>query len=132
MTHQLSFVSGTHTVGEIIATVEARCLARGVPPPRLKVLSTALVEAVNNIFRHAYRNAPGKPLGLALITAADRVSVVLTDDGPEFDPGRAPLRDLNRLEEHGMGIHIIKNLMTQLEYARLPGGQNQLTLTLQY
>lgn len=132
MTDHWSFVSGTTTVAEIIAEVEARCLALRVPPPRVRVLATALVEALDNIFRHAYQNAPGRPLALSLTAAADRVSVVLTDDGPEFDPRQAQLRDLNQLEEHGMGIHVMKALMTRLDYLRLPNGQNQLTMTLEY
>ncbi len=58
------------------------------------------------------------------------MTVTVSDDGHEFDPLGAGAPDLTSDAEDreigGLGIHLLKNLLTELRYERV-GGRNVVT-----
>jgi serine/threonine-protein kinase RsbW len=95
-----------------------------------QVLS-AYNEAFNNVVRHAYATARGD-VEVTLQVDDDRVTLRLVDHGEGFDFARSGAVDappeFDRLSEGGMGLFIIRKLMSEVSYERRHG-RNHLTMT---
>ncbi|MEX0601905.1 MAG: ATP-binding protein, partial [Bacteroidota bacterium] len=81
----------------------------------------AVDEACTNIIKHAYQNAPDKPIHISIDSDNNRFEVVITDEGKSFDP--ATMKPLN-LKHHltqyrrgGLGVYLMKTLMDEVEYS---------------
>ncbi len=114
-------------VSAVCARVEG---AAGRPGLEWQVLS-AYNEAFNNIVRHAYATSRGD-VELTLQVDDDSVVLRLVDHGEGFDFARAGSLDappeFDRLSEGGMGLFIIRKLMSEVTYER-HHGRNHLTMT---
>ncbi|MFH1886145.1 MAG: ATP-binding protein [Pseudomonadota bacterium] len=96
-------------------------------------LETCVVEAVNNAILHACKKREDHEVAVSVTLHNDRVVFAVKDQGDrmesfepkklEFDP-----QDLSSLPEHGMGLHIITEIMDKVEYTSA-GGVNILTMT---
>lgn len=91
----------------------------------------AVNEAVANIVRHGYRDAPGD-IEVAVVCGGEAVLVLLRDDCPPFDPTLVDSPDTTLpLEERpfgGLGVHMMRTYCDELRYRRDPRGRNELTL----
>lgn len=63
-------------------------VAGALQPDRIDDLEFATVEALTNIVRHAYADAPGQPINLTLQLGQERLDLLIRDKG------RAPPQDL--------------------------------------
>ena len=97
----------------------------------VNALNVVLDEAVSNPIHHGYDAGVGGEIVVRLRRASDRVEVEVEDDGRPFDPLQAPPPDLTLPLERrpigGLGIHLIRNLMDEVDYAR-QGGRNVLKM----
>ena len=97
----------------------------------VNALNVVLDEAVSNAINHGYVAGVRGEIAVRLRRGADRVEVEVEDDGRPFDPLRAPPPDLSLPLERrpigGLGIHLIRNLMDEVSYAR-QGGRNVLKM----
>lgn len=105
-----------------------------LPMTDLMALQLALEETITNVIVHGYRESPsGARHFTAEISApsADRIRLVVTDDAPAYDPlARAEVDTSLPLEDRpigGLGVHLVKKLMTHASYARR-ADRNILTL----
>lgn len=89
----------------------------GFPASRRALFELALVEGFTNIVTHAYQECTGS-IGVEIRVTESEFSVVLSDDGPPFDPTTAPLRVRGGDEEGGMGRMIIAEACDQIAYQR--------------
>jgi anti-sigma regulatory factor (Ser/Thr protein kinase) len=96
----------------------------GVPSPVGGDVELAVTEALSNAVRHTFAGRTGT-IDLELDIDADRVRVVLTDDGPPWDgTRRAPATDGGG----GYGLDLIDDLMDVAEHRSLAPTGNQLVL----
>jgi len=84
-------------------------------------------EALTNIIRHAYQGKPGK-IAVSVITADDKIEIVLEDRGIKFDPTQVPSPELPRHKPGGLGIHFIRTIMDQMIYDDQDPEVNRLRL----
>lgn len=102
-----------------------------VPSRTLYAVNLALDELVTNAVLYGFDNASGRELAVHVEVYEGEVRASVTDDGREFNPLEQAPPDLNApLDERalgGLGIHLVRNLMDRVEYARL-GGKNVLTV----
>jgi anti-sigma regulatory factor (Ser/Thr protein kinase) len=96
-------------------------------------LHLALEEACSNIIRYAYPGETGKTFCLDVEANEKSVVFTLTDSGIPFNPlENAPEVDITLSAEEreigGLGIFLIKNVMSSVAYERR-GGENILTMT---
>jgi serine/threonine-protein kinase RsbW len=106
--------------------VRALCSTAGVPARECAQVELALVEAVNNVIRHAYRGEAGHPVRVGFTLLDGRFSIEIEDEGLpmprrsspalDFDPG-----DVANLPEGGMGLFIIHSVMDHVEFRRHEG-----------
>jgi anti-sigma regulatory factor (Ser/Thr protein kinase) len=115
--------------------VRSFCLEAGLDAELAGSMELAVVEAANNIIKHAYLEMPGNKVEVELRREPGRLVIDVSDWGrpipeekktapsaPEFDPN-----DPAGLQEGGMGLYIIHQVMDQAIRSH-NGGRNTLTM----
>ncbi len=128
----LTLTSSLAEIPRVADAVDAFCAPLDPGPRDLHALQLALEEAVTNVITHGYRDQPGHAFTLELRREDRRVTAVLTDDAPAYDPlARAEVDIHAPLAERGvggLGVHLVKKLMDSAAYERRDG-RNVLTLS---
>ncbi|HVE48106.1 MAG TPA: ATP-binding protein [Casimicrobiaceae bacterium] len=95
-------------------------------------LRLAVEEVCINLIEYGYKNRREGPIEVTAIDASDRVTLVIVDRAPPFDPDDAPTPDLTSDAEHrkpgGLGWHLVKQLIDEIRY--VPGTLEGNVLTL--
>lgn len=96
-------------------------------------LNLVLNELITNIISYAYQDEAEHSIDIALCLAENEVIVSVKDDGLPFDPLSVSAPDLELpLEKRplgGMGIFLIQQLVTHIDYIR-QDGHNLLAMHL--
>ncbi len=96
-----------------------------LPSKVLFNLNLALEEILTNIISYGYDNREEHEIIVRLSLEQGELTAEVEDDGRPFNPLEAPEPDLNKsLEERsvgGLGIHLVRKLMDELEYRRQEG-----------
>ena len=102
-----------------------------IAPKTLKELHVVLDEVVSNVIRYAWPEGGKHEICVCIAVRAGEVKIEIVDDGVMFDPltVRAPERPApgQRPRHGGVGIHMMRQLVDTLEFARI-GGRNHLTI----
>jgi anti-sigma regulatory factor (Ser/Thr protein kinase) len=110
--------------------VEAFCAPLAPNPKDVPAIQLALEEAVTNVINHGYTDGKPHTFTVDLAAADRRVTVIVTDDAPAYDPlARAEVDITLPLEDRrigGLGVHLVKKLMDSARYERRDG-RNILT-----
>ena len=113
----------------LVDRLEEEC---GVPAETLTDLRIALDEVVTNIIKYAYRDEGRHEITIRCVVRGGFLETTVEDDGIAFDPLLAPAPDISApvatRAVGGLGLHFLRNLMSDLSYQRLEG-RNRLTLT---
>ena len=110
--------------------VDAFCAPLAPSPKDVPALQLALEEAVTNVINHGYTDGQTHTFAVELAAADRRVTVIVTDDAPAYNPlARAEVDITLPLEDRpigGLGVHLVKKLMDSARYERRDG-RNILT-----
>ncbi|MBF0546322.1 MAG: ATP-binding protein [Candidatus Riflebacteria bacterium] len=105
---------------------------RKTDPDTIYRFVLSIEEIVSNIIKYAYSDCDKHEIELVVEIMKDQVVISFTDDGFPFDPRNAPQPDTNlEIEKQpigGLGIFLVKNMMTDILYKRL-NGKNILKLS---
>jgi anti-sigma regulatory factor (Ser/Thr protein kinase) len=100
-------------------------LACGIHQDVLRKLELCANEAVTNIISYAYDDSQGHDITLELDKTATGARLIIRDDGKPFNPLEVPPhRQPARLADAtpgGLGIHLIRGLMSRCAYQRENG-----------
>ena len=88
----------------------------------------ALTEALSNVIRHAYGGDEGRRIALALLVQDGLLQVDIVHQGEAFSPEGYLEPDLDAAHTGGYGLHLIRQLMDDVQQAEEPGG-TRLRLT---
>ncbi len=99
----------------------------GFPGHECRAITLAVDEALTNIIRHAYQDQPEQTIELTCQRHEDGLEFILVDYGRAVDPVKLRGRLRSEVRPGGLGTHIIKKIMDQVRYEKLPG-RNQLRL----
>ncbi len=104
---------------------------RQLPDQARYAFELALEEFVMNVVMHGQNAAATKTIWLELDDNPEQVCMVFEDDCAAFDPTSLDTPDTSLgVDERsigGLGIHLVREMMDQVEYARADG-RNRLTL----
>ncbi len=110
----------------------------GLPEEGQVALAAAFREAVGNAGQHGNKDNPGKLVKVQYLLDKEKITIVVTDEGPGFDHERYTLRGQTKdavsaaRERHeqgrvgGLGIMLMQKCSDRIEYNDIG---NQITLT---
>lgn len=121
------------SLNEFREFLKGHCAARaGVTAEILFDIQLAVDEACTNIITHGYAGMPPGSIILDLELGPDKMVVSLTDFGHAFEPGSAPIPDVNALIEErelgGFGLFFIQQSVDDITYRSTEDG-NTMILT---
>lgn len=110
----------------------AEVCARGsVPPDAAADCELALEEIFANVVRYGYPQGGEHEIDVSVGVDGGVVTLAVEDDGVAFNPVDTPLVNLDLpLEQRGvggLGIHMVKGIMDELEYERI-GNRNRMVM----
>jgi serine/threonine-protein kinase RsbW len=105
----------------------------GLDETAIQHCELSIDEAISNVIEHGYGGpTPSRYIELTCRVNPQGMTIIITDDGPAFDPLDNPEPDpdtpLDARQVGGWGVYLIRTLMDEASYARV-NGHNQLILT---
>jgi serine/threonine-protein kinase RsbW len=82
----------------------------------LNDLKLATTEACTNVIRHAYKFDSLKYYDVEIRITNELLMIELLYCDPGFEPDKIPVPDLKKMNEGGLGVFIIKNIMDYVKY----------------
>lgn len=100
----------------------AGCAASGMSKDVIQRMDLCANEALANIISYAYEEPGRHDITLELSARKNGVRLIIRDDGRPFDPVAAPEHhqpaSLAEAEIGGLGLHLIRKLLSGCEYRR--------------
>ena len=90
-------------------------------------ITLAVHEALTNVIRHAYHNRHDQPIEISCRERDSGIEVVMVDNGQGVRPEQLSGRALDDVKPGGLGTHMIREIMDEMDYAPLEG-RNELRL----
>ena len=127
----LELESKLEALGQISAALESFGEEQGWAPELQFHVQLVLDELASNVIEHGYGAGEGR-FWITIESRAEELRIEVVDEARAYDPlSEAPEAMLEggvaEREVGGLGVHIVKQLMDELEYRR-EGGKNRLTL----
>ncbi len=121
----------TSELERVMSYISEVCLQKSIPPDIEYDLNLALDEMIINVAKHAFPESEEHNFTVQVSMDDDEFVARIEDDGKEFNPTEYPNPDLNApleaRKEGGLGIYLVRQIMTSIEYQRV-GGKNVVTL----
>lgn len=132
-THRITRAAQLESLPDFREFVRRHCEGfPGVTEAVLYDVMLAVDEAVTNVITHGYAEMDPGSVILELDLDADRLTVSLTDFGHSFEPGEAPVPDVDASIEDremgGFGLFFINQSMDSMDY-RVTEDGNTMILT---
>lgn len=131
-THRITRAAYLESLSDFREFLRMKCAALpGVTEEILYDIQLAVDEACTNIITHGYADMDPGSIILDLEIDADKLTTSLTDFGHAFEPGSAPVPDVDApIEERelgGFGLFFIQQSVDHMEY-RVTEDGNTMTL----
>jgi serine/threonine-protein kinase RsbW len=76
----------------------------------------AVGEACSNIMRHGYKGEPDGKIVIKCKLQNDKLTISIRDFGEKIDLSQIRPPDMDRVKPGGLGVHMIKRAMDEVEY----------------
>jgi serine/threonine-protein kinase RsbW len=118
---RLQMTSDPAEIAGLRHRAEAFAAAQGFDECAVGEIGLVLNEAIANVIRHAYGNAPGRPIEVRLHATAHAMHVELRDYGngkiPDLEKEKTEL-----LVPGGLGLPCMKQMMGDVRFEKQPDG----------
>jgi len=118
-------------IARMAAWIDAQARILALSDGMIFRLQLCLEEAISNIVRHGIAPAGGEEIRLSLGGRQTRVTAWVEDGGEAFDPLQIPppepATSIADAKPGGLGIHLMRQFATRIEYQRL-GSRNRLIM----
>jgi len=127
MTEQVTLVlkNDVSELDKVLTLVTEICARHSIPSEIEYDLKLALDEVVSNVARHAYPEGSEHRFNLEVTVSDEEFVARVEDDGVAFDPTAHPAPNLDvpleERKEGGLGIFLVRQIMTSVEYQRVAG-----------
>lgn len=130
-----SVVGHTDNLPVVMQFLQDYWLTAGLPPDSLFSFELVLEEVFVNIAMHGSTSIRSPNVDVQIDLVKNRVTLIVTDDGPAFNPLCVPAPDLKApIEDRdvgGLGIHLVREMMESVVYERSEG-RNKLRMSRQF
>jgi serine/threonine-protein kinase RsbW len=131
---RIVLVNQRREITRLSAFIDRFGLDQGLSTDETLDINLVLDEVVLNIIRHGYDDEAEHQILVRLTLEGAVLTMVVEDDGREFNPLEHPAPNLDLpIEERGiggLGVHIVRTLTKSLEHRRVEG-RNVLTMQMQ-
>jgi serine/threonine-protein kinase RsbW len=133
MTEQTTLIlkNDVEELERVMTFVSEICGRHSIPPDTEYDLNLSMDEIVSNVAKHAFPQDEQHEFFVHISVTDHEFEIRIEDDGVEFNPLDHPAPDLDApLEtrrEGGLGIYLVRQIMTSVNYQRQPG-KNVLTM----
>lgn len=118
----LEITSDTGQLAGVRAAVLGASQALGFVEPQVSAMALAIDEALANVIRHGYEGQKGRPIQVTIepVWRGERrgLQVTICDCCRQVDPATIAGRDLEDVRPGGLGTHIIRTVMDEVEYTK--------------
>jgi serine/threonine-protein kinase RsbW len=132
-TQSLQVESRTEQLVNVRDFIASAARAFGFNDEEVGKIILAADEACTNVIKHAYKFDPTKLIHVIVESNDDRFDVVIRDSGAHFNPNKLAPPDMKEYFSHfrrgGLGVHLMKKLMDNVEYKDPKGHVNEVRLT---
>jgi len=129
---ELTLANRLSEVERIVSALERFGHDHRIPESDVQAVTLALDEVITNTISYGYDDQVLHQIRVRLTLANDRLLAEVNDDAKPFNPLTAPRPDLTSpLEARpvgGLGIHLMRSLMDQVDYRR-ESGKNRLIMS---
>jgi anti-sigma regulatory factor (Ser/Thr protein kinase) len=112
-------VSGSLPI--VRAVLEKMMAVQNVADEELTAVHLAVDEALANVIKHGYGGVPGQPIEISIEVTDDdqgpRLVITIRDFGRQVDPTCIQSRSLDEVRPGGLGVHIMRSVMDQVDYS---------------
>ena len=119
---ELTLLNRRTEIGRTQDELERFAARHGFPERKLRDLQVALEEHLTNILHYAYGDEATHRISVRLEINPPELRVEVADDGRPFNPLEHPSPDvslpLDQRPIGGLGIHMMRKSLDQLEYRR--------------
>ena len=130
-TEEMTITNRRDNIAQVLRRVDELGALHHLPPNVLADMGVALDEVLANIIRYAYSDEGVHEIRIRLTVGDGVLEAEIEDDGNPFNPLTIPRPHLaGSLRERsigGLGIHFVKNLMSEVAYS-FAGNRNRLVL----
>jgi len=131
-TFQLHVPSSTENLAMIRDFVGKIGERAGMSPAEVVRFELAVDEACANVIEHAYGSDHTHEVTVKATLDSESVQIEVVDTGCGFDPstvGEINLEQLaSRRKSGGLGMHLIRLFMDEVQYQIVPGQKNELRM----
>ena len=128
---QIEFFGRPKLLAVIRRALDTLCDRSGLMPDECSRVCLAVDEAVCNVIRHGYGEDPDARIELRVTVVGDppdELIIEILDRAPKVDLAKIRSRDLNDIRPGGLGVHIISEIMDQVDYRHRDGGGMHLIM----
>jgi len=133
MTEQTTLIlkNDVSELERVMSFVSELCTRNSISPEMEYDLNLAMDEMVTNVAKHAYPQGGEHHFTVQISLSEKEFVARIEDDGMEFNPTEHPTPDLDapleKRKEGGLGIFLVRQIMSSVEYQRA-AGKNLITL----
>ena len=116
----ITFPAQVDRIAEVVDKVVALARSLHGETGKEQELALAVTEALANAVKHGSKNDPSREVRCLAIAESSTLTVIVSDSGTGFDAGSVanPLECAGLTAEHGRGLHMIRQLVDQVRFAR--------------
>ncbi len=128
----LKVASSPENLGTIREFINDISLTAGFDSETAGQIELAVDEACTNVIKHAHNYEYNKSIELHVLLDTQKITIKITDRGLGFDVDKVVKPDLQKYiheaRKGGLGIHLMRSLMDEVQFEFNPGVKNQVTL----
>jgi len=124
---ELRMASDPRLLSVVRTTVSEFAAVWGFEDDQGPCIALAVAEAMSNVIRHAYKNRFDREIELSCQAHADCLEFTFFDRGEPADLTKICAQSLDESALGGRGTHLIRQIMDEVCYERVSGG-NRLRL----
>ncbi len=131
-TFELKISAATENLGIIRDFVSRLAHKVGFSAEEVDQIVLAVDEACTNVIKHAYKFDASRLIEIEITIDSKKITILITDHGNGFDLSKLPKPNLNvaakKARAGGLGIHLMKKLMDDVQFNIVRGKMTQVRL----
>jgi serine/threonine-protein kinase RsbW len=129
----LTIESRTEKLSDVRDFVSDAASRFGFDEEVVNKIALAVDEACTNVIKHGYKYAPDKKITVSVSEGSGKFEIIIEDQGNSFNPLDVKSPDMKKyfseFRRGGLGMHLMRTLMDEVEYHTFPGPRNEVHLT---